>query len=453
MMSNFAAVVLLFQACVFLSLTRVVYGEKGTAGSNRHEEILKLYQDTAKNIDEWSGGNDVDVCSSGGDGADEKTGTPVRMTTREKIESIKHLPPEDMVGMDSDMLKLCATVAGGVYEANSKADFEKLMQDDEIQEKFPDLTVRFFQNGVTFGKDWFPEQLSLDAPTFVGLITGSTLILGWRGTATIKDVLADVDIDSVAPWRKTLSGLEVQKAYYDMVKNHYFKYHERDVQNYIKGSYSKVPGRTKKDGTPITRIILCGHSLGGGLAQVAHLYLRANKNSKNYKDIEIKTIAISAPMTTVVDNPSADTSKFLTDVVEPDMRNVVFNADVVPRGYSDLKFIDGFVNAFLKDDQTASPGLAQQLAAGFVKLHVNIFKKKGMMEQAERYRHVGKLIYYDNEKSNPVLYTDPGFYDDVSVEEKNFRDLRYGPQRKVAHTAMDNHMVLVTGPGLVYDTD
>ena len=74
------------------------------------------------------------------------------------------------------------------------------------------------------------------------------------------------------------------------------------------------------------------------------------------------------------------------------------------------------------------------------------------MEQAERYRHVGKLIYYDNPKSKPLVYVDTGFQGDTTTladgDEKNFRELRYGPKNKVADTALENHMVLVTDPGL-----
>ena len=214
-------------------------------------------------------------------------------------------------------------------------------------------------------------------------------------------------------------------------------------------------------------LLLCACSLGGGLAQVAHLCMRATPNLFSRwnslvnacKDVEIRTVAISAPMTTVLNTPSSETMQFLNDQIQPFMRNAVFNADVVPRGYSNLEFIDGFVNAFLNDDSGILPsGVADQLARAFVNLHIRIFEMRGMIEQAERYRHVGKLIYYDKPSSLPVLYVDTGFLDDTENEsnissntkEKCFRNLRYGPKRKVADTALENHMVLVTrNSGLV----
>jgi len=230
---------------------------EGTTTSAGHEDVQKMYQETGKKISQWK--ERQQECSVSESGECSAEGSSDRPPSPMRIERIAHLPDEEMAGVDHDMLHLCATIAGGVYEAASRADFELLLTDSKVRETFPDLTVRFFQNGVTFGRDWFPEQLSLDAPTFVGVITGSTLVLGWRGTVTIKDILADANIDSVSPWKQKLKGLEVQKAYYEMIKNVYFRTHAKDIENYVKGAYSKVPNKVKKDGTPITRIILTGH--------------------------------------------------------------------------------------------------------------------------------------------------------------------------------------------------
>jgi hypothetical protein len=433
-----------------LKLTNAVSTEQNVSTAM----MVKRFQETNKKIEEWKT-RKAEVCLS--TTADEDPAPP----DDAKIAIIKNLPSEEMAaGVDQDMLHLCATISGGVYEAASKGDFKEILEDPKICKAFPDLTVRWFQNGVTLGR-MLPEQLSMDAPTFVGIIAGSTLILGWRGTVTIKDMLSDAKIDSIGPW-KALQGLEVQRAYYDMITKKYFRSHAKDIQNYIKGNYSKKPNGTEKDGTPITRIMLTGHSLGGGLAQVAHLFLRAPPNRISFPpspwkklvkacdDVEIKTIAISAPMTTVLQDPSSSTSEFLKNTIEPDMRNFVFNADVVPRGYSDLPFIDDFVNAFI-NEESPNPGFVDQLAEAFVKLHVRIFEMKGMMEQAQRYRHVGKLIYYDNPSATPVMCVDDRASTKETGETPYFRDLKYdGPKTKVADTALENHMVLVTGPGLRY---
>lgn len=247
-----ATCAILLEALSLLMLANVVVvgSEPTTTLQQQHDDVRKMYQETGGKISQWK--ENTKECP-----ADETDKHPPPPT--QQIERIKHLPSEAMAGVEEDMLHLCATVSGGVYEAASRADFDRLLEMSGIRERFPDLNVRFFQNGVTFGRDWFPEQLSLNAPTFVGLITGSTLVLGWRGTVTIKDILADANIDSVAPWKQKLKGLEVQKAYYEMIKNVYFKSHAKDIENYVRGRYSTVPNQAKFDGTPITRIILTGH--------------------------------------------------------------------------------------------------------------------------------------------------------------------------------------------------
>lgn len=51
--------------------------------------------------------------------------------------------------------------------------------------------------------------------------------------------------------------------------------------------------------------------------------------------IKIKTIAISAPMTTLKHKITSDeVEQFLCEKVEPDMCNIFCSADVVPREYS-----------------------------------------------------------------------------------------------------------------------
>lgn len=238
----------------FLSVMHA--GVDGTETAAGHEDVVKMYQETGKKISQWEGNQECSASKSGECSAEASSDHP-HPTIR--IERIKHLPDEEMAGVDHDMLHLCATISGGVYDAASRSDFERVLEGSKIRERFPDLTLRFFQNGVTFGRDLFPEQISLDAPTFVAVITGSTLVLGWRGTVTIKDMFADANIDSVSPWQQKLKGLEVQKAYYEMIKDVYFRSHAKDIENYVKGAYSKVPNKAKKDGTPITRIILTGH--------------------------------------------------------------------------------------------------------------------------------------------------------------------------------------------------
>jgi hypothetical protein len=371
------------------------------------------------------------------------------------------------------LLHLCATVSGQLYEekATTRSAFEKILKNiPQVEKEFPNLQVRFLHTGPKFG-DIVPKLLSTNPPSFAGIITGDTLILAWRGTVTVQDMVADIKFSPTTPsgWDETCSGLQVQKVYYNMIKT-YFTSHEKDVLNYVSGNYMKdkdkhISNKPDERGSPIKRIILTGHSLGGGLAQVAHLYLSVmgGKDSDNAKvshlgtKVDVQTIAFSAPMTTAFTSTgitNTTTLKFLDDTITPKMRNFVYSRDVVPCAYANLRFVDDMVDAFLDDTPSAS-----EAALAFAEGLVDWIKKRGddkdWQDELTKYCHVGKLIYYVNMKAAPKTYVDEGFSErgplKTSHRELSFYDLTYdGPDTKVAATALANHMALVTGPGLSY---
>jgi hypothetical protein len=429
------------------------------ATTTKHDEVLKLFEETGKIIDSaWK--------EAGDEPNKAKKAKP-----NEKIPvKMERMPSTGMVGVDKNLLQLCATISGKIYddEATNRVKFQKLLMDiPEVKDNFPDLQVRTYDKGVSIGKNLVKEQLSLNLPTFVFIITGETLILGWRGTKTAKDMITDAMFGSKAPW-DDMKDLQVQASYYDTIEKYFKERHGKDVTNMVNGTYSKVLDKNAKDGTPIKRIILTGHSLGGGLAQVAHLYLTLlpsvdNEKSKLYglaeacKKVVIRTVAFSAPMTTaLLDKPTSKaTTDFLKKSIAPNMRNVVYSADIVPRGYANLEFINDFVKAFLNSEQEPVEGAAKAFADAFVSFHTWIFaNRKDLMKQAENYRHIGKLVYYEDATNRPLVHVDVGFFGDgpkPKTGEKSFNDLVYGgPQEDVAMTALDNHLTLVTGPGLAY---
>jgi hypothetical protein len=385
-----------------------------------------------------------------------------------------NVPSLGIVGVNNKkLLHLSATISGQMYDEkaiNGPALEHILLQNiPQVAKEFPDLQVRFLQTGPRFG-DIVPKALSTNPPSFAGIITGDTLILAWRGTVTLSDMLADIEFSSATPsgWDETCPGLQVQEVYYHMIKA-YFTKHEQDILDYVSGNYMKDKNKPLSDkpeerGIPIKRIILTGHSLGGGLVQVAHLYLNVSRGKDNEKvshlgtKVDVQTIAFSAPMTTAFTSSGitdTTTLSFLNDTITPKMRNFVYSRDVVPRAYANLKFVGGMVDAFLVDTSSASEaelGLAEVL----VDLIEDHGEDKDWQDALTKYCHIGRLIYYANMKAAPKIYVDEGFSErgplKTSRRELSFYDLTYagGPDTNVAATALANHLALVRGPGLSY---
>jgi len=233
--------------------------------------------------------------------------------------------------------------------------------------------------------------------------------------------------------------------------------HGKTIRSYVAGEYPKKKGENlglNNRGDPIKNIILTGHSLGGGLAQVAHLFITApvdDKDSEWYgfakKDVNIQTVAFAAPMTTVLEKPSNKTTEFLAEYVTGQMRNFVYQLDVVPRAYANVTYIRDMLKAFGKETGIKIPGLKRFLN--------NIAEAKST--EVENYRHIGDIVYYEGQSEKPLIYVD-GKY---NKEGKDFNEIEYTEPEKgktepekgkgIIDTALMQHSFLVNKSGLAYD--
>lgn len=391
----------------------------------------------------------------------------VERSTGGVVDPAKLPATDEDAGIEEKFLRLCATMAGGVYKTTSKKQFEYILNSvPEIGEQFPNLSLRFYQTGVTIGSLDNRSSVSLSAPTLAGVIVGETLVLAYRGTVTIADMVNDIRMTSVEPW-KPYKGLEVQRAYYNLIKTQYFggsHSHKKDIINYVNGNYSKVLNRTEKNGTPIKRILITGHSLGGGLAQVTHFCLTAKGGDFDdlvsvieENKVQVQTVAFAAPMTTVLSNPSKETEDFLDNSIRDNMRNICFKTDPVPRGYANIGFIldlledikDKFLAAKSEEDAKQIEKCLSFFKEGLLPWAAYFLEGQmdSVLDQAKKYQHVGKVLYYDREGERPASYIDCDVCPPRATQK--FRDLKYQPSlHDPIQDAYDFHMYLVKENGL-----
>lgn len=362
----------------------------------------------------------------------------------QKEGSIHHAPTPSMTGVDKRITRLCAAVSGQIYFSKSRADFKlsnKHFGLDNVE------IIKFDTHG----------KLAETTPPFVAVVFEKTMICGWRGSSTLMDWVVDFAFAPVASsrWIKSAKSVRCQGGYCALVENE-LSLHEDFLMDEI-----------KKRG--IKDLIFTGHSLAGGVAQVAHLFVegsRANPRSpwseSTLKDLNVRTIAFSAPMTTVnLDRKHDPESVRFVNHVGSTMCNVIYESDPVPRGYAHLDFIHRIVrNALpqvvkgLKIPRTVKwafgvQGRIQDAITDGIEGNQELFRV------AESFRHIGKVIYYEDEQSEPVTYCDKGFhYSKPKDSTQNlFYDIEYKESDNVFQTAADNHNFLVRGPGLAYGVE
>jgi hypothetical protein len=188
-------------------------------------------------------------------------------------------PPPELAGVSENECKVCATVCYQIYTATSLDEFN-LPQGVALTD---------------FSSDHDSDH------TFAIVTFGNTLILAWRATKSMKDWMTNfccIPRESEL-WSHSYPNLKAHGGYTEILEKKWPTYCQTIESIINKGS--------------IKRVIFTGHSLGGGMATVAHVVFKSQMNTK----LSLHTVAF-APMTISIPEPWNDenktTKEFVTEI-------------------------------------------------------------------------------------------------------------------------------------------
>lgn len=218
--------------------------------------------------------------------------------------------------------------------------------------------------------------------------------------------------------------------------------------------------------------------LGGGLAQVAQLCIEGSAKSggslwnqlKQERDFNVKSITFAAPssiMPLVSDDVAG--ASFVKDLGSNSC-NIVYRQDPVPHTPAN---VEGFVFPLLEnlreefDEQVDLENMNwgawfmswaidmdkwSEFALAYVIHRLKTGKDiKKAMDIAKKYRHIGKVIRYENDSAKPEIFFDS---EDKDLPGKNFRKIKWEKGSKnIIGEVLINHGFLISGPGLGDEKD
>jgi len=322
----------------------------------------------------------------------------------------------DIRGVDNDTIKICARLCQHLYD----------VKDQDVK---------------TYAEDGFHEVKPYPHGKYMATQYESTLFLAWRGTVDLDDAAADVlfDVDKIhSPVDNLVKGIAVQGKFYARAN--------KNMTDIAKDLDDQIENASDSDGE-IKRIIFCGHSLGGALAEMGRLILQAKmSNDKSLRKIndnekiESYTIAFSAPMSISIptdldrdvkkENPAV---KFLRTEFAPNSYNITYGTDAVSHGYSHTKFLTDFLDD-VRNVKVNQGVTFDDFMWKFLTGSANFVLEKETTNFTH-FRHVGTVIHVEGKKGNltSTKYVDKGSDGQAILNdslELDFRTLDYVSMRE-----------------------
>lgn len=290
-----------------------------------------------------------------------------------------HVKPPD------DLHDLCATLCHELIFHEHQQTFEAAMV-------------------CAFGKDVIRAAVLIDQgplrSRLAWVVKDKTAVVLWRGTSNPIGLATNVGFSpSICHlWRDLCGDIEVHGSIMAVIEHDFYK-HLIDI-------YSKLRG------LGVDRLVFSGHSLGGGLAQVAHLATLGHMHSQGWNDLEVMTIVFAAPMVFYFSGDVPARIRTVLDRLRTTSVNWVYHTDIVPRLPGHPDFWIPLLKSLMKSKLAgAVPYLVWKLFAGEGRL--DVFLKRGeylaesAIEPMKSYRHTSQIFllspYTDDRAAVEVL--------------------------------------------------
>jgi hypothetical protein len=200
----------------------------------------------------------------------------------------------------------------------------------------------------------------------------------------------------------------------------------------------------------LKQLLLTGHSLAGDTAHVAHLFIEGQLSQRRStawtglkRKITCRTVAFSAPTMTINlnENQVGEARAFLQKVSEHSC-NIIYNCNAVSYATGDIAYRGIVIEAVMKELVWKKVPLGRfgRWLSGVEEKVDDAFDRVVEMLQPTlpvmvAYHHLGNVIYYHNETSEPVLLRDSkGCLPDSVPELRANKDIAFPKEndRKVS---------------------
>uniref|UniRef100_A0A7S2PS01 Fungal lipase-type domain-containing protein n=1 Tax=Skeletonema marinoi TaxID=267567 RepID=A0A7S2PS01_9STRA len=442
-----------------------MFGSKKKKQETGEKDIVSGFEERFHNV--VRGLEDVSVlskCSAAA--ASTHTDDSGETEADEKLELgfIKYLPSSDMTnGIEEYYVRLCAIISSCMYLP------QPLVHILEKQGcKLASIFLKEPPNVLLFDDHGIFETTN---PPFSVTVAGKKMILAWRGSMSVMDWVRDFGfyVASSFRWKNVADVVSVQGAYLACVESCMAKH-----QDFILKMINKYH---------VTEILLTGHSLAGGVAQVAHLWFTGTmdpsidpqpnpwKDLKNKVGLTVRTMSFEGPMTTVFmrsdDDQLNQKGIDFINKCSANMCTTCYKMDVVPRmyGYVDfgLSMVENALHNATHNEEGIIIGIIEKDLVGrelesvlyLAKAYYTIARKlhlKNDITVAMQFQHLGHIIYYDSSEAKPqVLVDNPnGILTDAEGKTSplpQFRDIKYVPTDDILDQLKD-HIYILFGIGL-----